>query len=137
MSYILHNHLASKTETYCYFTGIKIDNNSLYFSINNAYKKCYKRTQHIISCIEKRINNKKNKNISYQIRGIHEYNVVREYCEIKKIKYQLISDDTQKTNKVYKIKQYITDYDHENNLQKLHVEYEKIPRLYIKILFSE
>ena len=36
-------------------------------------------------------------------------------------------------NKVINIKQYITDYDYENNLQKLIVENEKIPTIYIKI----
>jgi hypothetical protein len=45
----------------------------------------------------------------------------------------MIIDENILTNKVINIKQYITDYDHENNLQKLIVENEKIPTMYIKI----
>ena len=58
---------------------------------------------------------------------------IKKYCIEKNIKYDLIIDENILTNKVKIINQYITDYDHENNLYKLIVENDKIPVMYIKI----
>ena len=69
----------------------------------------------------------------YQVRGYYEYKIIKKYCIENNINHDLIIDENILTNKVINIKQYITDYDHENNLKKLIVENEKIPTIYIKI----
>lgn len=124
------NSLMRKTLTYDYFNGNQIDTSHLYYNFHNAYDKSFRRINNIIS----QINNKKNGIVKkYQIRGYYEYKIIRKYCIEKNIKYDLIFDEHILTNKVKNIKQYVTNYDYENNLRKLIVENNKIPAMYIKI----
>ena len=122
-NYNLENNLKKITQTYD-FNGNIIDTDFLYFNYNNAYEKSSKRINIIIN----QINNKKNGIIKkYQVRGYYEYKIIKKYCIENNINHDLIIDENILTNKVINIKQYIIDYDHENNLQKLIVENEKIP----------
>ena len=128
-NYNLENNLKKITQTYD-FNGNITDTDFLYFNYNNAYEKSSKRINNIIN----QINNKRNGIIKkYQVRGYYEYKIIKNYCIENNIIHDLIIDENILTNKVINIKQYITDYDHENNLQKLIVVNEKIPTIYIKI----
>ena len=128
-NYNLENNLKKITQTYD-FNGNITDTDFLYFNYNNAYEKSSKRINSIIN----KINNKKNGIIKkYQVRVYYEYKIIKNYCIENNINHDLIINENILTNKVINIKQYITDYDHENNLQKLIVVNEKIPTIYIKI----
>lgn len=128
--YNLEENLKKITTTYNYNNNNIIDAKQLYLNLSNAYEKSSKRINNIIG----QINNKKNGNVKkYQVRGYYEYKIIKNYCQINNIKHELVIDDIILTNKVIKIKQYITDYDYENNLQKLIIENEKVPTIYIKI----
>ena len=128
--YNLVNNLKKITQTYDYFNGNIINTDFVYFNYYNAFEKSSNRINSIIS----QINNKKKGIIKqYQVRGYYEYKIIKNYCIKNNIKYELIIDKNILTNKVMNIKQYITDYDYENNLQKLIVKNEKIPTIYIKI----
>jgi len=127
--YNLKKNLNKIITTYNYNNNI-IDTKQLYLNLSKAYEKSSKRINNVIG----QINNKKNGNVKkYQVRRYYEYKIIKNYCQINNIKHELIINDTILTNKVVKIKQYITDYDYENNLQKLIIENEKVPTIYIKI----
>jgi hypothetical protein len=117
------------TQTYDYFNGTVKQTNHLYFNYDNVHEKSAKRINNIIS----QINKKKCGIKKYQVRGYYEYKIIHKYCITNNIKHELIIDENVVTNKVTNIKQYVTDYDHENNLQQLIVEHEKVPVMYIKI----
>ena len=126
----LEKSLMRRTLTYDYYNRNIIHTNHLYYNFHDAYDKSSRRINNIIN----QINNKKNGIVKkYQIRGYYEYKFIKKYCIEKNIKYDLIIDENILTNKVKIINQYITDYDHENNLYKLIVENDKIPVMYIKI----
>lgn len=143
--YQLEQTLLSKTITYDCNNNKEIKNyNHLEFDISKAYNKSKKRVLNIIN----HINNKKNNNIvninninidninirkKYQIRGYHEYKILHNYLNEKNIKHKLIIDSNILTNKVKQIKQYVSDYDYENNLQHVQFMHEKVPTLYIAI----
>lgn len=129
-NYNLENNLKKMTQTYDYFNGNIRNTDFLYFNYDNAYEKSSKRINNIIN----QINNKKNGAIKrYQVRGYYEYKIIKNYCITNNIKHDLIIDENTLTNKVTNIRQYVSNYDYENNLQKLIVENEKIPTMYIKI----
>lgn len=139
----LYIKLKKLTKTYDFHTKDLIYTNHLEYSDNiyNAYKKSLQRISNIIQQIHKNIHTNTNtttkiKNIKYQIKSYYEYNIVRDYCNNNNITCYLIIDNTILTNKVICIKQYITNYDFENNLQKLSVEYNKVPRMYIQVYYN-
>ena len=59
--------------------------------------------------------------------------MIKQYCDEKNIKCELIFDENILTNKVTNIKQYVTDYDYENNLKKIVVTHKKIPTMYVVV----
>lgn len=127
-NYNLEDKLKKITTTFQY--GQQINTDCLYFFYENAYNKSSKRIENIIYCIN---NNKNNITKKYQIKGIHEYKFLEQYCIENNIKHELIFDKTVLTNKVKNIVQYINDYDYENNLEKIYVANKKIPTMYIQI----
>jgi hypothetical protein len=130
--YYLRDKLFKITQTYDYHSGNEIETDDLHFenNLNGAYKKSCARISNIIQ----HINNKKEGiTKKYQVKGFYEYKIIHNYCVYKNIKHELVFDENVSTNKAINIKQYITDYDDENNLQKLIFEYKKIPAMYIRI----
>ena len=131
-NYQLENHLRQITQTYCNneATNKATCTTVLHYNYHNAYKKSARRIQIILH----QINHKKKGVVkTYQIRGYYEYKIVKKYCMEQNIKHELITNNQVLTNKVVQIKQYVSDYDYENNLCKLVVENEKLPTMYIKV----
>ena len=106
----------------------------MYYNYNNVFEKSATRIKNIINCI---IKNKSDKNYQtckkYQINGYYEYRILNKYCTLNMIKCELLFDDKLLKNKVKNVKQFINDYDHENNLDKIIVKNLKIPVMYIKV----
>lgn len=128
--YSLEEKLKKITHTFLYYEKTKLDTNYLYFPYENAYEKSSTRIATIIN----HINNKKKSLVKkYQVKGYHEFIMIKQYCDEKNIKCELIFDENILTNKVTNIKQYVTDYDYENNLKKIVVTHKKIPTMYVVV----
>jgi hypothetical protein len=131
-NYNIINNLIKNTDTFLFYKNIPTEH--LYYNYDNVFKKSATRIKNIINCI---IKNKSGKNYQickkYQINGYYEYKILNKYCTLNNIKCELLFDNKLLKNKVKNVKQFINDYDHENNLDKIIVEYIKIPIMYIKV----